>query len=173
MVVKTKKEYRRDASERNKKLYEINKDDPNLYKKCSLCKKEKQAKNFYRSTWHKHGLSSYCKTCKAIEGKKYYSKPEVKKEIYKNCKENRAKRRQWFFDTVGAYCRKCGYNKTTYALQAHHNDMSKKENIFDTASIWILGHGMKYLKEKMENTDLTILCANCHMELHGEIRNGK
>jgi hypothetical protein len=73
--------------------------------------------------------------------------------------------RDWFWDVVGAYCRKCGYNKSAAALHAHHLDPSQK--IGNTDSLAKASQsGFENLAAWVHRTDFIILCANCHAELH-------
>lgn len=52
-------------------------------------------------------------------------------------------------ERCGKYCSVCGYSEHEEALQAHHVDMNRDNN---------------------ENSNLVVLCANCHMYLHTLIR---
>ena len=66
-------------------------------------------------------------------------------------------------------CGSCGYSKktrgnkfTTWALQFHHHDASKEANVGD-----MLSNGFGLSKIFREIKKCIVLCANCHMELHG------
>jgi len=66
-------------------------------------------------------------------------------------------------------CGSCGYSKktrgnkfTTWALQFHHHDASKEANVGDMLSN---GFGLKKIFQEIKKC--IVLCANCHMELHG------
>ena len=65
----------------------------------------------------------------------------------------------------GGKCEICGYNKCVEALEFHHLDPSTKEakNLGTTASI---------AKQKAEADKCILVCANCHREIHNELRNG-
>jgi len=47
-------------------------------KQCSACGLEKHVSDFHKRVRSKDGLCSYCKTCAACRGKKYYSENKVK-----------------------------------------------------------------------------------------------
>ena len=65
----------------------------------------------------------------------------------------------------GGKCERCGYNKCVDALEFHHLDPSTKEakNLGTTAAIE---------KQKVEADKCILVCANCHREIHNELRNG-
>lgn len=65
----------------------------------------------------------------------------------------------------GGKCERCGYDKCIDALEFHHLDPSTKEskNLGTTAAI---------AKQKAEADKCILVCANCHREIHNELRNG-
>lgn len=63
----------------------------------------------------------------------------------------------------GGCCSKCGYNKCSDVLQFHHLDPKEKD--FN-----IGGKSWSFEKLKSEVDKCILLCANCHIELHKEIR---
>ncbi len=76
----------------------------------------------------------------------------------------------WFYDLIGgAYCRRCGYNKSTIALHFHHLNPEQKKGRDDKLSYWLKRLSIKQMKEKIKKTNFIILCANCHAEIHAEI----
>jgi hypothetical protein len=76
---------------------------------------------------------------------------------------NEGKKRFW--EEVGAYCRKCGYDKSIRSLHCHHLDPSQKEGVNDTLGVAI-NKGHEPLRQWCKRTRFIILCANCHGELH-------
>ena len=66
-------------------------------------------------------------------------------------------------------CVDCGYSKktrgkkfTTWALQFHHHNSDKEANVGQMISD---GYGLKRIFNEIKKC--IVLCANCHMELHG------
>ncbi len=60
-------------------------------------------------------------------------------------------------------CQSCGYSRCIDALEFHHNDSSKKD-----FSISEKGYTRSWDKVKEELDKCTLLCANCHRELHAQ-----
>lgn len=65
----------------------------------------------------------------------------------------------------GGKCERCGYDKCIDALEFHHINPSTKEtkNLGTTAAIE---------KQKAEADKCILVCANCHREIHHELRIG-
>ena len=66
-------------------------------------------------------------------------------------------------------CGSCGYSKktrgkrfSTWALQFHHHDCNKEANVGQ-----MLSDGFSFKNIINEIKKCIVLCANCHMELHG------
>lgn len=68
---------------------------------------------------------------------------------------------------LGGACTKCGYAKCVAALEFHHRDHSQKDFQISGGS----RRRWSELKEELDKCDL--LCANCHREVHEEIRAEK
>lgn len=64
----------------------------------------------------------------------------------------------------GGSCVKCGYNKCIAALEFHHRDPTQKE--FQISKRWSMTD--EAVKKEIDKCDL--LCANCHREVHYEMR---
>lgn len=60
-------------------------------------------------------------------------------------------------------CQRCGYNKCAGALDFHHLDPSTKERRV-TAKMWKSGKGA------IEKDKCMLVCKNCHMELHEDMK---
>ena len=97
--------------------------------------------NFYKSSKY------YCKQCwNALTYAKQKEKVEGLKKEYGGC------------------CSRCGYDKTLNALEFHHPDPGVKE--FHLAQ----KKGMNREKLKQELDKCVLVCRNCHVELHDEMK---
>jgi hypothetical protein len=65
---------------------------------------------------------------------------------------------------AGGKCRRCGYDKCLAALVFHHRNPKKKEFGLGFRGI---RRGIKALRK--EARKCTLLCQNCHTEVHAEI----
>ena len=81
----------------------------------------------------------------------------------------RERNKKFFWDMVGAYCRRCKYDECISALHLHHLDQDVKESKQDTLGYW-LSMSRYNLVSKLANTRFTILCSNCHIKLHTVLR---
>lgn len=87
-------------------------------------------------------------------------------------KSERATVRQKLFrtkaqaDKLKRGCDRCGYNKYPQVLEWHHDGDDKSFNPSDK-----LKHGTKpaYLEYVKETEKCSLLCANCHREVHIEL----
>ena len=66
----------------------------------------------------------------------------------------------------GGCCEKCGYNKSVSVLQFHHLDQNEKD-------FTIGGRSYSYERLKKEVDKCILVCSNCHIEIHEELRNNK
>jgi len=77
-------------------------------------------------------------------------------------------REAWMFfvESFGfTSCSRCGYDKSFAAINFHHVEPEKKEFEF----CWLFGH--KPTTERLQEFEKVIpLCANCHIEVHEELR---
>jgi hypothetical protein len=92
---------------------------------------------------------------------RFHTDPTVKQKrsLY------RAKQNRKNFDAIkqahGGKCHNCSYNRCLAALQFHHRDPSAK---IQTISRLIRNSGFSTAVKEAEKC--TLLCANCHAELH-------
>lgn len=63
----------------------------------------------------------------------------------------------------GGCCEKCGYDKSISALQFHHLDPKEKD-------FQIGGKSYSFENLKKEVDKCMLVCANCHIEIHEQIR---
>lgn len=68
----------------------------------------------------------------------------------------------------GNKCEICGYNRCISALEFHHKDPKEKD-----FSIGQKGYTRSLDKNKKEVDKCLLVCANCHREIHEELRNKK
>lgn len=97
----------------------------------------------------------------------YYANPSVK--ALKNNRQNRNRfaRRTKYKMLLGGKCNRCGYDKCFDALHFHHNDPSQKDfNI--SSAIWSTQTHVNEQTILSEVRKCTLLCANCHAEIHSK-----
>jgi hypothetical protein len=79
--------------------------------------------------------------------------------------------KQKLVECKGGRCVNCGYNKCIAALEFHHKDPSLKEFNINNKGTYT------YDKLLKEVDKCTLLCSNCHKELHYynqyDLRTGK
>lgn len=63
----------------------------------------------------------------------------------------------------GGKCECCGYDKSVSVLQFHHLDLKEKDFTIGGSS-----YGFERLKKEVDKC--IMVCANCHIEIHDEIR---
>ena len=69
---------------------------------------------------------------------------------------------------AGGKCVRCGYSKYPEVLEFHHTDPLKKD--FNVSK---KGHCRSWERVSKEIKKCVLLCANCHRELHVELRKLK
>lgn len=67
----------------------------------------------------------------------------------------------------GGKCERCGYDRCIDALEFHHIDPNQKDKSFGNMKL------MRWDKQKKELELCILVCANCHREIHSELRNHK
>ncbi len=65
----------------------------------------------------------------------------------------------------GGKCERCGYDKSSRALEFHHLNPSEK----DFGISKVLTRSIQSLKEEADKC--VLLCSNCHAEVHDELFN--
>ena len=76
----------------------------------------------------------------------------------------RKKVRAMAVEYKGGRCENCGYDRCLDALEFHHKDPTQKD-----FSISSKGYTRSWDRVKKELDKCTILCANCHRELHAKL----
>lgn len=97
------------------------------------------------------------------ESRKYADRREY---IIKAVSKRHKKLREMAIEYGGGKCALCGYNRCGDALEFHHTDSSKKE--FGVSQS---GLTRSWEKTKDELDKCILVCANCHRELHNNIRS--
>ena len=72
------------------------------------------------------------------------------------------KRKIALVQRFGGQCAECGYNKNFAALEFHHRDPESKSFQLDLRSL----SNRKWPSIIEEGAKCTLLCSNCHAELH-------
>lgn len=121
--------------------------DGKKYKRCPSCKKilELIPLNYY-IRHDRGGFHYYCKKC---QDTKTHS---LQKELKRKAVEYK-----------GGKCICCGYDKYIGALEFHHLDPEQKD--------FQISRGFTYNFEKMkpELDKCSLVCSNCHKEIHGKV----
>jgi hypothetical protein len=115
-------------------------------KLCTRCNQELPLSEFYQKRGVAYG-SFYCKKCTNTQ-----------------TVERQQKRKMEWVEYKGGKCEKCGYDKYIGALEFHHNDPSKKD--FTLAHVKLKTSDTK-IQEELDKC--TLLCSNCHREVHANI----
>lgn len=100
---------------------------------------------------------------------KNYGKPSAycrgcSKELSKIERMEKRKVKQKALDYKGGKCSRCGYNKCSYALEFHHTNPKEKE-------IGIAQYPKFDERLILELDKCELVCANCHREIHYNLRN--
>ena len=131
-------------------------------KKCGKCGETKARSEFHKHPTKKDGLQSMCKECRKEYIRAHYQKNRGK--YVGGNKDRRQRNREFVRDQKeSGECLRCG-EKRWYVLDYHHVD-GKEESIQVIAH---RGHSIKKIKEEIEKC--VLLCANCHREVHYEMR---
>ncbi len=113
------------------------------------------------------------KTCKIHGETEYRQEGNRNKNRYRcvKCASESVQRRRdklkiLSINHMGGCCSICGYNKCVSALEFHHIDPKEKD-------FAISGKGLtrSFDKLKIELSKCICVCANCHREIHEELRN--
>jgi len=116
-------------------------------------------------------MSKTCEICnKTLTGRqqKFCSRKchntfsNVKHQNYVAQQKRGMKRRLSFIKSKGGKCSICGYNKNSSALTFHHLNPDLKKFRIDMRRC--SNNSIKTLQEEVDKCSL--LCHNCHMELH-------
>jgi predicted transcriptional regulator len=76
-------------------------------------------------------------------------------------RKRRYSRKEWIIKRLGGHCTKCGYKRCVEALDIHHVDEMKNPSLQKAAASKL---SIEFWEKEIEHC--TLLCANCHRELH-------
>lgn len=87
------------------------------------------------------------------------------KRVCFSCKSNHRRKevKEKSIAYLGGECQRCGYSKSSSALQFHHRDPDEKD--FQIAG----NHCRSWETIQRELDKCDLLCSNCHCEVHEEI----
>jgi DNA-directed RNA polymerase subunit RPC12/RpoP len=106
-----------------------------------------------------------CRTCGTTGEEHFYNSARYQckscwnQRTYKSTTDKMA---AYMESRGGAKCSQCGYDRCVAALEYHHRDPNEKD------PTWNRGWSLPKLKKELDKCD--ILCANCHREVHAEMR---
>ena len=89
---------------------------------------------------------------------------EEKSAFNQYCVDRWQKRKLDAIEYKGGKCQRCGYDKYPDVLEFHHRDPNEKEANWSKIRLW------KWDRVLTELDKCDILCANCHREVHIELR---
>lgn len=135
-------------------------------KKCTKCEQEKTLENFSKNASKASGLSFECKECHKIIRKAYYENNKVKEQS--RIKERRVELKKTYKEFKKTLkCTLCNEDHPA-TLQFHHLDPNEKE--IEVSLAVTNGWSFKRIEEEIKKC--IVLCANCHMKEHYEIKQG-
>lgn len=145
---------------------------------CNICHIEQGLDEFMKDKYTVDGLQPECISCVERLQEKFYDEHGypakiAKKHSYKqNSKQKiHVRFRKWlkFIQKRNLSCEHCGYDKYFSVLQFHHRDPSKKKYMISTLMrlAFTEENQQRMINELMK---CDVLCANCHIELHEDIK---
>ena len=129
-------------------------------KVCSTCGIKKDITEFNKNKCKKDGYSYICTLCQKEYNKQHYINNST---IYKErARKRKLELKEWFKSLKKTLkCENCDENRW-YVLDFHHEDPSEKDITVSSA--------VQKCKSKdyilKEINKCTVLCSNCHRELH-------
>ena len=98
----------------------------------------------------------------ACKQKDHYHRVKSQTNTYFSQTVRSLRRKLDLIEMKGGKCRICGYHKNIAALHFHHEDSSEKEFKLDARML----SNRNWEAIEAEAEKCTLLCANCHSELH-------
>ena len=135
-------------------------------KKCTKCNEVKSFSEFNKNKAKKDGHQVYCRACMNKSSKLHY---EGNKQSYLDRNVTRKNKiRDYINDVKSKTPCSCGESRIA-CLQFHHLDGESKD--FVLARAVQSKYSLKKIKEEIDKC--VIICANCHLCLHDDIRKNK
>lgn len=130
-------------------------------KVCSKCNIEKDINDFAYKNKSKNIRHSRCRKCQSESDKQLYLNNSIRREKIRTNTNLAIKKAKIFVRRVKQRfgCKNCG-DKRYYVLDFHH--LHGKDNEISTLS----RQGVTIQRLKDEIRKCTILCSNCHREVH-------
>ena len=131
-----------------------------MEKKCNKCSTVKDLSEFSNNKTRKDGHQCQCKICMAANNRRHYKR--TKSTYMANKSKRMSETKQWFREYKQTLkCEKCNEDRW-YILDFHHNDPETKE--LEVCNC--VRNGWKIERITKEIEKCSVLCSNCHRELH-------
>ena len=116
--------------------------------------------------WSRHTISKYLKINPPNKSNLTLDEYKIKrkKDISKNVINWRRDKKIKLVEYKGGCCEICGYKKSMDALAFHHKDPNEKD-------FQISSKSYSYERLKIEVDKCILVCSNCHIEIHEELKN--
>lgn len=110
-----------------------------------------------------------CTKCgKSFDESEFAFQNKSKKKYHSKCKAcsredirlRRVKRKEDLVELKGGKCQECGYKKNIYALEFHHVDSDEKDFRISEC----ITRDIEIILKEIDKC--TLLCSNCHREIH-------
>ena len=135
---------------------------------CKRCNEEKVFEDFPKHKGFRDGRNSICKECHCKREKEYYQNNKDHKRDVR--RQTRKEKIDWYQSIKkDLKCKRCDEDRW-YILDFHHDNPNEKEG---TISKMIETSSKERILGEIEKC--TVLCRNCHGELHylERMNNGK
>lgn len=130
-----------------------------MKKYCKFCDTSKDIEEFHKNPRKKDGLADRCKLCRKEYHKEHYNRN--KKVYIDKASEYRRVVNKWFEDyKKDLKCEICGEERW-WVLDFHHKDPQFKEG---NVSTFLQNCSKSKIIEEIKKC--SVLCSNCHRDLH-------
>lgn len=135
----------------------------NYYNNCNSLRKVEK-----KFGWSRFTISKYIiiNKSKSINLSKEEYNIKRKQDKVRNVIKWRQDKKEKLVEYKGGCCQNCGYKKSIGALEFHHIDPKGKDFTISSKSY-------AYERLKKEVDKCVLVCSNCHIEIHEELRNNE
>jgi hypothetical protein len=126
---------------------------------CVKCKEQKQLSEYNKRKTSQDGLDNRCRVC--VNARRRNLIRGNPKHI-EAARKYRKHRQDFINEAKSKGCEICGYKKCTAALVFHHRDPSTKVDTISNMACRCAS--VEDIRAEMDKC--TLLCQNCHHELH-------